>query len=101
MRDVESCVTRSFELHCHHIPLSHEVLQALLLDLRRGPAQLRHGSEGKERQPCNLNSPLLFLDLFLYLSFFFSHREGGGEKMGDHAREGRLHVGVIASFIAP
>jgi hypothetical protein len=42
--------TASCKLHCHHIPLTHEVLQVLFHDLRRGPTKLRHGSEGKERQ---------------------------------------------------
>jgi hypothetical protein len=52
-------------------PLTHKILQLLLCDLRRGPTQLRHGSEGKERRhPISSTTPSGFLNLFLYLSFF-------------------------------
>jgi hypothetical protein len=60
----------SHKLHHRHIPLTHKVLQVLLHDLLRGPTQLRHGSEGKERQhPVSSITHFYFLDLFLYLSF--------------------------------
>jgi hypothetical protein len=59
------------QLHRYHIPLTHKVLQVLLHDLRHGPTQLHHGSEGKERQhPVSSTTPSYFLDLFFYLSFF-------------------------------
>jgi hypothetical protein len=40
--------------------------------------------------PSKLNKFVLFLDLFLYLSFYFIHREVGGETMGDHVGTCRL-----------
>jgi hypothetical protein len=60
----------SHKIHRRHIPLTHKVLQVLLRDLQCSSTQLCHGSEGKERQhPVSQQLPL-FLDLFLYLSFF-------------------------------
>jgi hypothetical protein len=41
--------TTCSQLHCYHIPLTHEVLQVLLHDRQRGSTQLPHGSGGKER----------------------------------------------------
>jgi hypothetical protein len=41
--------TTGSQLCCCHIPLTHEVLQVLLHDLRHGPTRLRHESKGKER----------------------------------------------------
>jgi hypothetical protein len=49
-----------------------------------------------------LYKPLLFLSyLFLYLLFLFSHREGGGEMVGDHVERCRLRRSGYVSFTAP
>jgi hypothetical protein len=56
------------------------------------PTQLHDGLEGKLRQHLvSSTNPSYFLDLFLYLSFFFSRSEGGGEKVGDHVGACRLN----------
>jgi hypothetical protein len=56
-----------------------------------------------EMTPCKLNNSLFFFQIcFSVPSFLFSHREGGGETVGDHAGRCRLCcVGATASFIAP
>jgi hypothetical protein len=43
----------------------------------------------------------MFLDLLLYFSFLFSHREGGKKTMGGHVRGRRFMQGASTSFIAP
>jgi hypothetical protein len=50
----------------------------LLRDLRCDPTKLCHGLEGKERQHPISPTTLLFLDLFLYLSFFSAIRKEVG-----------------------
>jgi hypothetical protein len=73
------------------MPLTYEILQVLLRDLRRGPTQLRHGTEGKERLLLVSSTTLsCFSDLFLYSLFLFSRRKRGGGTVGDHTRRCRL-----------
>jgi hypothetical protein len=38
------------ELHRHHEPMAHEVLQVRMCDLERGPALVHHKVRGKEKQ---------------------------------------------------
>jgi hypothetical protein len=57
--------------------------------------------KGRRDNACKLSNSLLFLDLFLYLSFLFRRREGGREMMGDCARGHRLCVGATTSYITP
>jgi hypothetical protein len=73
----------------------------LLCDLRRCPTQLRHGSEGKERQhTVSSTTPSYFLDLFLYLPFFSAIGKEAGRQW-EIVREDVGCVGATTSFIAP
>jgi hypothetical protein len=71
LRHVAGC-----ELHRHHQPLAHEVLQVHLCDLRRDPVLFHHGSRGKEKQ-CSLSPKNLPI---LSLSF-----QAQGRKRGDNS----------------
>jgi hypothetical protein len=89
------------QLHRCHIPLTHEVLQLLLHDLRRGLTQLYHGSKAKERRhPVSSTTPSYFLDLFLYLSFFSTIEKETG-RWWEIVREDVGCAGATTSFIAP
>jgi hypothetical protein len=83
-----------------HIPLTHEFLQILLCDLRCGPTQLPHGSEGNERRhTVSSTTPSYFLDLFLYLSFFSAIGKEVG-RWWEIVRKDVGCVGATTSFIA-
>jgi hypothetical protein len=94
------CHPTSLKLRHHHKPMLHEFLLVAWHNGGRGPIPLRHVSRRKEGQ--YLRDPgIFFLFLFCLLSSFsaplsfFSHGEGGKERMMDGAQGYRGAQGLL------
>jgi hypothetical protein len=82
--------------HCH-VPLTQQILQVLLRDLRRRPTEPYHSAMRKEKLlPLSLSRSISLFSLSL-----FSRRKGGGGIEGYHVIGCKLHRSYQVSFIAP